>query len=108
MTVPEKTVHVIISGRVQGVWYRAWTKENATALGLSGFVRNRLDGTVEAVFSGPAKDVDDMLARCANGPPHADVSGIEILAPSQVASGTSGDSPRSEWETGSFLTRPTK
>lgn len=71
-----KSVHVVISGRVQGVWYRAWTQQTASKLGLSGWVRNRTDGTVEALFSGSAHAVADMLATCRKGPPLARVDDI--------------------------------
>lgn len=73
-----KSVRAIISGRVQGVWYRAWTQGEAAKLGLAGWVRNRADGTVEALFSGEAAKVDVMLARCRKGPPLARVTGIEV------------------------------
>lgn len=73
---PTKTVHAIIRGRVQGVWYRSWTVEQATDRGLAGWVRNRTDGTVEALFHGPAAAVDDMLAACRQGPPAAWVQNI--------------------------------
>lgn len=73
-----KAVRASISGRVQGVWYRAWTVERAEALGLSGWVRNRADGTVEAVFAGAASAVEEMLAACRRGPPLAKVAGVEI------------------------------
>ncbi|MGE0735066.1 MAG: acylphosphatase [Alphaproteobacteria bacterium] len=62
---------VRIEGRVQGVWYRAWTLERAQALGLRGWVRNRSDGCVEAVFAGPAHDVRTMIEACRRGPPRA-------------------------------------
>ncbi|UTW53240.1 acylphosphatase [bacterium SCSIO 12827] len=71
-----ETVHVVISGRVQGVWFRGWTCEQARALGLSGWVRNRRDGTVEAVFSGSLDAVDQMIARCHEGPPAARVESV--------------------------------
>lgn len=73
---PIKTVHAVIRGRVQGVWYRSWTVQEATRRGLSGWVRNRMDGTVEALFHGPGADVDDMLAACRQGPPAAWVETI--------------------------------
>lgn len=72
-----KTIHCIVHGRVQGVGYRAWTTRNAQKLGLSGWVRNRSDGTVEAVFSGENSVVDTMLAACHKGPLAAKVSRIE-------------------------------
>lgn len=69
---------VKIEGRVQGVFYRAWTEQTARRLNLDGWVRNRRDGSVEAVFSGPDAQVDDMLRRCADGPPDAKVSKVVI------------------------------
>ena len=75
MSTPH-TIHVSISGRVQGVWYRAWTQETAIGLGLSGWVRNRRDGSVEAVFSGPAEQVEAMITACRKGPPLARVDDI--------------------------------
>jgi acylphosphatase len=84
MTVPPRAVrHAIVSGRVQGVWYRGWTVETARALGLAGFVRNLPDGSVEAVFAGPADAVDAMLDACKRGPPSARVT--------QVATGEHSD-----------------
>ncbi|RME68528.1 MAG: acylphosphatase [Alphaproteobacteria bacterium] len=74
---PQIAVRVRISGRVQGVWFRAWTVEQAAALGLKGFVRNRLDGTVEALFAGPEPAVRAMIDRCHQGPPRAQVLHVE-------------------------------
>ncbi|HLW27840.1 MAG TPA: acylphosphatase [Kiloniellales bacterium] len=74
----ERQVRAVISGRVQGVWYRAWTRKEAQRRGLNGWVRNRKDGTVEAVFAGDAKAVDEMLAACREGPPQAVVAEVEI------------------------------
>ncbi|EKV29270.1 Acylphosphate phosphohydrolase, putative [Caenispirillum salinarum AK4] len=71
-----KTVRAIITGRVQGVFYRGWTEEQAQGLGLSGWVRNKSDGSVEAVFHGPAEAVDDMLRRCHDGPTAARVEQV--------------------------------
>jgi acylphosphatase len=71
-----KIVHALISGTVQGVWFRAWTVEEARARGLDGWVRNRRDGRVEAVFAGPGARVDDMLAACHSGPPAAAVEEV--------------------------------
>lgn len=73
-----KTVLARIHGKVQGVWYRGWTVDQATARGLTGWVRNRTDGTVEAVFHGPADVVEDMLRACHDGPPAARVDRIEV------------------------------
>ena len=58
----ERTVQVRIEGRVQGVGYRAFVEMEADELGLAGWVRNRRDGSVEAVFQGPSEAVDEMLA----------------------------------------------
>ena len=73
----EKTVEVRISGRVQGVSFRAWTQEEAERRGLGGWVRNSPDGSVEAVFSGPAGTVDEMVALGRQGPAMAHVDGVE-------------------------------
>ena len=69
-------VRVEIHGRVQGVWYRAWTEREALARGLGGWVRNCRDGAVEAVFSGPPEIVDEMILACWSGPPAANVGDI--------------------------------
>ena len=71
-----KSIRVIVSGRVQGVWFRAWTTEKAQGLGLDGWVSNRGDGSVEAVFSGDEAAVDDMVAACGKGPPLARVTDV--------------------------------
>ena len=70
------TVAVRIEGRVQGVWYRGWTVDQATRRGLRGWVRNRRDGSVEALFIGPAEAVSAMVAACRTGPTAARVSGV--------------------------------
>ncbi len=71
------TIHVIIKGRVQGVCYRDWTVREASKLNLSGWVRNRYDGTVEAIFKGSCDKVEKMLILCKKGPFAANVTGIE-------------------------------
>jgi acylphosphatase len=63
-----RIAHVLIHGRVQGVSFRAWTQHQAELHGLKGWVRNRRDGTVEAVFSGPGEMVEVMLKACHQGP----------------------------------------
>ena len=73
-------VHLLIEGRVQGVGFRAWVDLTARGLGLDGWVRNRRDGAVEAVLGGEASVVEDMIARCRRGPPHARVDRLEIIA----------------------------
>jgi acylphosphatase len=69
-------IRVRITGRVQGVWYRGWTADHARRLGLSGWVRNRRDGSVEAVFSGPERAVRAMIELCRQGPPAALVTDV--------------------------------
>jgi acylphosphatase len=69
-------VRATFEGRVQGVWFRAWTTEQAVARGLNGWVRNCADGTVEALFAGPADIVEDMIAACRQGPPAAQVTSV--------------------------------
>jgi acylphosphatase len=70
--------HVIISGRVQGVFFRMETMHAADRLGVLGWVRNRSDGTVEAVFEGDQAQVDAMLSWCQEGPSHARVTDVKI------------------------------
>ena len=72
-----RTVHVLIHGRVQGVGFRAWTHHQAELHGLKGWVRNRRDGAVEAMFSGPGDLVDVMLKACRQGPAGSLVERIE-------------------------------
>jgi acylphosphatase len=67
---------VAIRGRVQGVGYRAWVDHQAQAYGLDGWVRNRRDGSVEALFSGPAEVVTKMIALCRRGPSAARVETV--------------------------------
>ncbi len=74
-----RTVHVRIEGRVQGVGFRAFVERNALALSLDGWVRNRRDGSVEAVFQGPGETVDDMLVLCRRGPPASAVTNFEVI-----------------------------
>ena len=69
-------IGVRIYGRVQGVWFRAWTIKAATELDLAGWVRNRADGCVEALFVGAPTDVETMIAKCRQGPPAARVDDV--------------------------------
>lgn len=73
-----RAVSVTVTGRVQGVWYRGWTVEQARARRLDGWVRNRSDGSVEALFAGPAPDIDAMLDACWRGPPNAIVINVKV------------------------------
>jgi acylphosphatase len=71
-------VRLLISGRVQGVGYRAWAIETARRLKLRGWVRNRSDGAVEALAAGPAEALAAMLAECRRGPTAARVVAVEV------------------------------
>lgn len=76
--MPRKTLHLVIHGRVQGVFFRDSMRREAQRLGVSGWVRNRSDGTVEAVVQGEPDDVDEIVRWARRGPPHAEVERIEI------------------------------
>lgn len=70
--------HVYVSGRVQGVYFRATCAQEARRLGLSGWVRNLADGRVELLASGPRRAVMDLVAWCRRGPPEARVTDVQI------------------------------
>jgi acylphosphatase len=74
----DHSVRVNISGHVQGVGFRAFVELEASRRGLSGWVRNRRDGSVEAVFSGPPAMVEDMLSVCRRGPRHARIDRVVV------------------------------
>lgn len=78
MSGERKALSLRITGRVQGVGYRAWLAGQATAAGLDGWVRNRRDGSVEALLSGPAEAVDRVAAACRRGPPVALVDRVQM------------------------------
>jgi acylphosphatase len=69
---------VVVSGRVQGVWFRESTRERAAALGLSGWVRNRPDGRVEALFEGAEDPVREAIAFVRHGPRQARVTDVDV------------------------------
>jgi acylphosphatase len=71
-----KVVRVVVTGKVQGVWFRAWTVEEAAKRRLRGWVRNRRDGSVEALFAGDPGKVDEMVKVCHEGPPLAQVATV--------------------------------
>jgi acylphosphatase len=75
-----RAVKVRVTGRVQGVFYRGWTQEEAEALGLTGWVRNERDGSVTALLVGPDAQVDAMLAALRRGPPAARVADVTVAA----------------------------
>ena len=83
------TVRVRIAGRVQGVSFRAWTRDEAERLGLDGWVRNEVDGSVTALLDGARANVDAMIERLHQGPPTAAVSSVTVeeLDSAEVAAG---------------------
>jgi acylphosphatase len=69
---------VVVSGHVQGVFFRDSVHRRATQRGVTGWVRNRSDGSVEAVFEGEAADVDDLVEFCSTGPRGAAVESVDV------------------------------
>ena len=82
----EKAVRMVIEGRVQGVWFRGWAAGEAARLHIRGWIRNRRDGTVEAIFAGAAADVDAIIKACRQGPPAARVETL-IQHPAEAPEG---------------------
>ena len=79
MTAPAVVrVHAVVSGRVQGVWYRESCRREAERLGVGGWVRNRPDGRVEIEAEGPRPAVDALLTWATHGPPRAIVDGVAV------------------------------
>ena len=78
MTGDRRAVLLRIDGRVQGVWYRGWMVDTAASLGLDGWVRNRSDGSVEALAAGPPEAVEALIRSCHEGPPLAHVFGVAV------------------------------
>ena len=74
----KSSVHVLISGRVQGVFFRANTKQQAEMLGLSGWVRNTKDGKVEAIFEGEEEVLDQIIKWCHRGPSLSKVDKVDV------------------------------
>lgn len=72
-------IHLIIEGRVQGVWFRDSTRLKAIKLGLSGWVKNRFDGSVEIVAEGPEENIKELKKWCHHGPPAARVTGVREI-----------------------------
>jgi acylphosphatase len=70
--------HVVMRGYVQGVGFRMWTEDLAERLGLEGWVRNRRDGSVEAVFAGPEQAVTAAIEACRSGPRGARVAAVDV------------------------------
>ena len=74
----EARARVVVRGRVQGVFFRAETRDRARSLGLSGWVRNVADGSVEAVFEGDRDRIESMLEWCRRGPGFAEVEDLDV------------------------------
>lgn len=81
------TLHLTITGRVQGVGYRQWFRREAGRRGVTGWVRNRMDETVEAVVTGEAAAVEDLVREAMNGPMGAKVESIERREESEAPEG---------------------
>ncbi len=92
-------IHIRVFGRVQGVGFRAWTRRQAEALNLSGWVRNRMDGSVEIMAEGDKAAVDLLLSICRKGPSYARV---DRIMPVSVP-----DAPIPPIDTGLFVNQPT-
>ena len=73
-----ETVHLIIKGKVQGVFYRASAKEMADEIGIKGWVKNRVDGNVEVVATGTKEQIGSFIEWCKRGPQRAAVTGVEL------------------------------
>jgi acylphosphatase len=76
--MPSARAHLIISGHVQGVFYRGFTEETAVSLGLTGWVRNTSEGDVEALFEGDRASIEKAIRSCYDGPPAARVDNIDV------------------------------
>lgn len=93
----ETIARVRIEGRVQGVWFRAWTAEEARSRNLRGWVRNRADGSVEALFAGDDAAVEEMIAACRHGSPLAKVTSVRRF-----------EATADDFEGEGFVQRPTR
>lgn len=82
--------HLLIRGKVQGVGFRWWTASKARDLDLAGWVRNRIDGSVEAVVRGRAEAIGEMISACHRGPPSARVDAVEVREAASHEAGKGG------------------
>ncbi|HEX4875864.1 MAG TPA: acylphosphatase [Chitinophagaceae bacterium] len=73
-----KTLSIIVTGKVQGVWYRQGTREKAISLGITGVVRNEPDGSVFIIATGTDAQLEDFISWCRQGPPRAQVNNLEV------------------------------
>jgi len=92
----ETTIHLKVFGRVQGVSYRYWVKENAKELGVSGWVKNKDDKTVEIVANGIKEKIDIFIERCNIGSPNSDVQRLDKVLIDKVGHG--GSFPLSDFQ----------
>ncbi|MBO9201156.1 MULTISPECIES: acylphosphatase [Niastella] len=74
----EQTISIVVSGLVQGVYYRQSTKEKALELGISGIVKNLPDGNVHILATGSSDQLNELVHWCKQGPPHANVSSVDV------------------------------
>lgn len=87
----ERIVRITIRGRVQSVGFRAFIEQQAELNGLTGFVRNRLDGSIEAIVAGDSYSIDKLVAACRRGPAHAAVSSCRVEEADEAALREEGD-----------------
>ena len=78
--IPMTTVHLLIRGKVQGVFFRASAREQAESIGLTGWIRNTGDGSVEAVVTGHVEGVNEFIRWCRTGPPKAEVKDLQVTS----------------------------
>lgn len=74
-----RTIKILVSGEVQGVFYRQKTKETATLLNINGYVNNLPDGRVEIIATGTSEQLDKLTAWCHTGPPKATVTNVQVI-----------------------------
>jgi acylphosphatase len=79
MASPKTRVHLVISGLVQGVFFRHYTRKYAIQYKLTGWVKNRPDGKVEAIFEGDERNIELMIDWCRSGPPAAQIADVDII-----------------------------
>ncbi|HST36766.1 MAG TPA: acylphosphatase [Allosphingosinicella sp.] len=79
------TRRILVTGQVQGVWFRGWTVDQARALGLNGWVRNRRDGSVEILAEGPVDAMAELIRRCHRGPSGAKVEEVVVEESGEAA-----------------------
>ena len=96
MAPARRTVHLTISGRVQGVWYRGWSMDQARALNLDGWVRNRTDGSVETLVWGDKTTIDALRVRVNEGPQWGRVDRVDVTVETGASERPDGFNIRSD------------